>query len=477
MSQIRAKQILSNATGDLLVGSSSNFQLLPIGTSGQVLTVAGGTASWTSPTVPDAFIYQGTVNAANSLLPQVSPTPQTGYYYAVTATGGTDNFNGTWDANSSAPFVGATFLPGDAIVFNGTTWDKFENNNAVVVGTTDEIAVAFDQIANTYTVSMDPSYAGQSSITTLGTISSGTWQGTLVARQFGGTGSDTSAIGANRILYATGTSTTGGIVAPSSSGTFLQWNGTAFVWTSSTANAYAFVDGNSGSAAASGEDTISILGNLGVTTVAADGSPDSLTISTSIATGSALVNNVGTGSNQLGIRGTTSGTLLQAKGTSTEAAWTSFTLPTSVGASGTFLQSNGTNLINSTLVLPLTATAPGALVVNANNTVTDTLATTSGQVLFYDGTSVSFAALDYSDLTGTPTWFSDETVVATGGANLTITGFFSNTPIAASVIIFFNGLRLQDNGYTISGLDLTLVDSVNGYSAETSDQITANYQY
>jgi len=477
MSQIRAKQILSNHTGDLLVGNNTNFGILGIGTLGQVLTVAGGTAVWASPTVPDAFIYEGTVNAANALLPQVSATPQAGYYYAVTATGNTENFAGTWNASSSAPFIGATFLPGDAIVFNGTTWDKFENNNSVVAGTANQIDVTYNSLNNTYTIGMDPGYAGSTSITTLGTISTGTWQGGIIARQFGGTGSDTSSIGANRILFATGTTTTSGIVAPTSAGTFLEWNGTAFVWATANTNAFATVNGNTGTVVASGEDTLSILGTLGISTAAASGSPDTLTISTSIASGSALVNNVGTGSVQLGIRGATAGTLLQATGSSTEATWTTFTLPSTPGAAGTFLQSNGTNLVTSTLVLPTSATAPSALVVNTNNTVTAAGATTAGQVLTYNGTTVGFGTLSYSNLSGTPTWANDETIVATPAANLTITGFFSHTPIAASIIIFFNGLRLQNTGWTISGTSLSLVDSVNGYTTDVGDQITANYQF
>lgn len=477
MSQIRAKQILSHATGDLLVGNNTNFGILSLGASGQVLTVSGGNAVWASPSVPDAFVYRGTVNAANALLPQVAATPAAGDYYSVTATGNTENFAGTWDANASAPFVGATFLPGDAIVFNGTKWDKFENNNAGVLGTTGEIDVAFDAIANTYTVSIDGSYVGQSSITTLGTISTGTWQGTPVGRQFGGTGSDTSSLTANQILVATSTTTTGGIPAPTSAGTFLEWNGSAFTWVAATNDTFSTITGDTGSVTASGATTIDFAGGLGISTAAASGSPDTLTINTSIAASSALYNNVGVGSTQLGIRGANAGTILQATGLSTEAAWSTFTLPSTVGAAGTFLQSNGTNLVTSSLVLPTSASAPGALVVNSSNTVTDAAATSAGQVLMYNGTTVGFGTLAYSDLSGTPTSANNEFVVVTPAANLTIPGFFSNAPIAGSVIVFFNGLRLRASGYTVSGVDLTLVDSVNGYTTDISDVISSEYQY
>lgn len=50
-----------------------------------------------------------------------------------------------------------------------------------------------------------PSYAGQTSITTLGTVATGTWQGNTVAANYGGTGQTTYAQG--DLLYYNGTST------------------------------------------------------------------------------------------------------------------------------------------------------------------------------------------------------------------------------------------------------------------------------
>ena len=74
--------------------------------------------------------------------------------------------------------------------------------------------------------------AGSTSITTLGTISSGTWNGTTIAVANGGTGATTHT--SNGVLIGNGTSafTT---VAPSTSGNVLTSNGTN--WTSSPAPA------------------------------------------------------------------------------------------------------------------------------------------------------------------------------------------------------------------------------------------------
>jgi len=72
-------------------------------------------------------------------------------------------------------FSGAgTYLAGNGLTITGSTFD--------VVGTANRIAVNADSI------DIASTYVGQTSITTLGTISSGTWQGTVVDGQYGGTG-------------------------------------------------------------------------------------------------------------------------------------------------------------------------------------------------------------------------------------------------------------------------------------------------
>jgi len=66
---------------------------------------------------------------------------------------------------------------------NGLTKD---GNTIDAVGTADRITV------NANSIDIASTYAGQSTITTLGTISSGTWQGSAIAGQYGGTGVNNS---------------------------------------------------------------------------------------------------------------------------------------------------------------------------------------------------------------------------------------------------------------------------------------------
>ena len=78
-----------------------------------------------------------------------------------------------------------------------------------ITGTANRVAVANgDGIAGNPTIDIDPSYVGQSSITTLGTVTSGTWLGTTLGLGYGGTGRTTIG-GANTLL---GVDTTGTIL-------------------------------------------------------------------------------------------------------------------------------------------------------------------------------------------------------------------------------------------------------------------------
>jgi hypothetical protein len=76
-------------------------------------------------------------------------------------------------------FSGAgTYLAGDGLTITGSTFN--------VVGTANRIT------ANADSVDIASTYVGQTSITTLGTIGTGTWQGSVVAGQYGGTGVNNS---------------------------------------------------------------------------------------------------------------------------------------------------------------------------------------------------------------------------------------------------------------------------------------------
>jgi hypothetical protein len=117
------------------------------------------------------------------------------------------------DMDTAGDFSGAFIPVGDAGTVNDNSLWIANPTGAVTVGTTaiplTEMNRAADLIAGTgitisgNTVSVATTYAGGTSIATVGTITAGTWQGTAVAVGFGGTGATTAA-GARTNLGATG---------------------------------------------------------------------------------------------------------------------------------------------------------------------------------------------------------------------------------------------------------------------------------
>lgn len=100
-----------------------------------------------------------------------------------TATGWVLNATGTITIGTTGlTFVqftgGAGYLNGSGLSLTGNTF--------AVVGTTNRISVGA-------AVDIDAAYVGQASITTLGTIGTGIWQGTAVGVTYGGTGATTAA--------------------------------------------------------------------------------------------------------------------------------------------------------------------------------------------------------------------------------------------------------------------------------------------
>lgn len=88
---------------------------------------------------------------------------------------------------------------------------------------------------NTPIIDISASYVGQSSITTLGTVTTGTWNGTIVTPAFGGTGANNTAT-SGKILIGNGTnfvsSTPTFPNASATSGKIIKSDGTN--WTAST---------------------------------------------------------------------------------------------------------------------------------------------------------------------------------------------------------------------------------------------------
>ena len=136
----------------------------------KVTTVGDGSSNWVLTRTPDA-------DAANEL---------TAGAFTFTTEGSANGDNGYVLATNGAVTLGTTAInfeqfsgAGQITAGNGLTKT---GNTINAVGTADKITVSADAIT------IASGYIGQTSITTLGTIGTGVWQGTDVAVAHGGTG-------------------------------------------------------------------------------------------------------------------------------------------------------------------------------------------------------------------------------------------------------------------------------------------------
>ena len=170
----------------------------------KVTATGSGGAAFVLTRTPDAdaaseitggafvFVESGTANADN------------GYVFTHDGTPTLGSTNITVSQFSGAGQISA----GNALTKTGNTLDVAVDDSTL------EISSDAVQIKTTY--------PGQTSITTLGTIATGTWNGTAIGNIYGGTGQTTYTTG--DMLYASGSNTLGKL-ALGASGKILQSNG------------------------------------------------------------------------------------------------------------------------------------------------------------------------------------------------------------------------------------------------------------
>jgi len=169
-----------------------------------VTTVGDGSTAYVLSRAPDADTASELTGGTFFFVEQGSTNADNGY---VATHNGTPTFGST--SITFAQFSGAGQISaGDALTKTGNQLD------VAVDDTTIEISSDALQIKSTYT--------GQTSITTLGTINQGTWNGTVIDEVYGGTGQSSYTTG--DILYASGSNTLAKLTL-GASGKILQSDG------------------------------------------------------------------------------------------------------------------------------------------------------------------------------------------------------------------------------------------------------------
>ncbi len=199
-----------------------------------------------------AFSIDGaTPTAADRILLKNQTTAtQNGLYLVTTVGSGSAAYvlTRTQDADAAAEITGGAFVFVEAGTANADNGYVFTHNGTPTLGTTSitveqfsgagqiSAGAALTKSGNTLNVAVDDStievssdelqikttYPGQTSITTLGTIATGVWQGTVIDEVYGGTGNSSYTTG--DVLYASGSNTLAKL-ALGANGKILQSNG------------------------------------------------------------------------------------------------------------------------------------------------------------------------------------------------------------------------------------------------------------
>jgi len=274
--------------GAIRIATATTNQLGGVKVDGVTITING--SGVIAANITGAIVFQGGWSAATNTptLSNASSAYNTNGFEFVTTAAGTVNFGAG----------NVTFAVGDNVIYDGVKWVKIPigssagtTNSIITVDNTGTGAASGSTFngSNPLTISYNSigasPTAGNASLTTVGTIGTGTWNGSVIGATYGGTGVNNGAntltisgasrtldqdvasgssptfIGtnfsgtagsltagtattatsagkstnianglANQIPYQTGADTTGFITAPTNSNTVLQWTGSAYTW-------------------------------------------------------------------------------------------------------------------------------------------------------------------------------------------------------------------------------------------------------
>ena len=273
--------------GAIRIATATTNQLGGVKVDGVTITING--SGVIAANITGAIVFQGGWSAATNTptLSNASSAYNTNGFEFVCTAAGTVNFG----------LGNVTFAVGDNVIYDGVKWVKIPIGSSA--GTTNSLLTVNNSGAgdisgttfngsNPITISYNSigasPLAGSSSITTVGTIGTGTWNGNIISAAYGGTGinnsytltvsgadrtldqdvtsgasptftatnfsgtaasltagtattatsagKSTNLVGglASQIAYQTGVDTTSFITAPTNSNTYLQWTGSAFTW-------------------------------------------------------------------------------------------------------------------------------------------------------------------------------------------------------------------------------------------------------
>ena len=338
------------AAGDILYASAINtLAKLPAAIDGQVLTLAAGVPSWATPaggTVTSVSGTAGRITSTGGATPVIDIDATYVGQASITTLGTITT--GVWNGTAVGPTFGGTgqttYATGDILYASAAntlsklpastdgftlvlaggvpTWAASPAAGVdSVTGTLNRITIS--GTASDPVVDIAATYVGQTSITTLGTVTSGTWNGTAIGATFGGTAQTSWATG--DIMYASGVNTLSKLTA-TTNGFVLTLSAGVPVWASNpsgdvvgpgsaTDTSIALFDGTTGKLIKGSIPTIDSNGNI-LTSASISGATLSMDVVNSSNTASSVARMSTT------VAGSSAGDALYQASVSGGQAWT-----------------------------------------------------------------------------------------------------------------------------------------------------------
>jgi len=483
-----------------------------------------------------------TLAAGNRILIKNQTTGAANGIYVVTTVGtGTD---GVWDRatdfDEDAEVTAGAFVFVEEGTVNADSGWVLTNNNPITIGGASGTALSFEQFsgagqitagdgltktgntinavgtANRITVGADSidiasTYVGQASITTVGTIATGTWQGTQIADAYlaGISGSKVTGNISGNAANVTGTVAVanGGTGATSLTGVLIG-NGTSAVTAvagtanqilrrNATNNGYEFVTLDASLAGAlSSSSSSTQSGYFGDIYLFDDGTPShylQITNSANLTAATTLSLNVTANATLAMAANLTVSAAATVSGTNTGDQTITLTGDVTGSGTGSFAATIANNAVTYAKFQQVAALS---VVGNATNAAANAGAITAGtdhQVLRRNGTGIGFGAINLASTNAVTGLLPVANIVtanngvvaianyivrstpggAVNGTNDTFT--LATTPVSNTEMVFVNGV-LQNQGsgndYTISGTTITFL---SGAIPQSGDIVRVTY--
>ena len=314
--------------------------------------------------------------------------------------------------------------------------------NRTITGTANRVSITNgDGTGGNPTIDIHSSYAGQTSITTLGTIGTGTWNGTKISEAYGGTNQATYTLG--DILYSSASNTLSKLAGnTTATKKFLSQTGNGTI---SAAPSWSTLSGSDVG-----------LGNVENTALSTWAGSTNLTTLGTIGTG------------------TWNGSIIQSTFGGTGNGFTKFTGPASTEKTFTLPNANATILTDNTAVT-ITQGGTGQTTANAAfNALAPSQTGNSGKVLTTDGTNTSWinntnTVMLSADVTNNNS--TANTIADVTGLSFSVTS--GNTYKFKFVIAYTSAATGTGSRWSVNGPATTFLYYYSNYSLTTTT-ITTN---